>query len=64
MLVATLALTVIVGGGCAMGTLEDPHNYGPVGPIGMTGPKGDAGPQGLAGTLRRAVRSDLHRMSY
>jgi len=49
MLVATLALTVIVGGGCAMGTLEDPHNYGPVGPIGMTGPQGPQGPQGPAG---------------
>jgi peptidoglycan-associated lipoprotein len=49
MLVATLALTVLVGAGCAMGTLEDPHNYGPVGPIGMTGPQGPQGPQGPAG---------------
>jgi peptidoglycan-associated lipoprotein len=49
MLVATLALTVLVGAGGAMGTLEDPHNYGPVGPIGMTGPQGPQGPQGPAG---------------
>src|ERR1051326_1603483 len=55
MLVATLALTVLVGAGCAMGTLEDPHNYGPVGPIGMTGPQGSQGPQGLAGQPGKAA---------
>jgi hypothetical protein len=39
-LVAMLALTVLVGAGCASGPFEDPHNYGPVGPIGMAGPQG------------------------
>jgi peptidoglycan-associated lipoprotein len=47
-----LALTVLFGAGCASGPFEDPRNFGPAGPIGMTGPQGpqgQAGPAGVAG---------------
>ena len=52
MLGAVLTLTVLFGSGCASGPFEDPRNFGPAGPIGMTGPQGpqgQAGPAGVAG---------------
>ncbi len=52
MLGAVLTLTVLFGAGCASGPFEDPRNFGPAGPIGMTGPQGpqgQAGPAGVAG---------------
>src|SRR5713101_5450102 len=43
MLVAMLTLTVLFGAGCASGPYEDPRNFGPAGPVGMTGPGGHRG---------------------
>ena len=49
MLVALLTLTVLFGAGCASGPYEDPRNFGPAGPVGMTGPQGVSGPEGVMG---------------
>ena len=52
MIGAVVTLTVLFGAGCASGPFEDPRNFGPAGPIGMTGPQGpqgQAGPAGVAG---------------